>query len=270
LLIPLLVLFNSPTKRIRIWKATALAAGVGVVFLLYRTWYLGGVGGYTTANGEPSIFNFSLIRTSKALFFRQWAILFFPINWSTGLGFALKAATVLMIAAVAGFLLRASPSRTRLAASLLFVIAAVLPAQHLLLIGSDLSGARVLYLPAVGLALFWGFTVDGLPANSIRIALAAGLLIFQTAALEHNLAIWREVAFRSQGICRDFGAEIARAPGPVAVRDLPATRNGVYFLKNGFPQCVGANSSQSPDRIQSSGARTFSWSDEAQNLREVF
>jgi hypothetical protein len=272
LLILLLIPFKPGSDRRRILQAAAVAAIVCVVFFAYRTWYLGGIGGYTTASGEPSIFQFSAIRSAKALFFRQWAILFFPINWSQNPGLVLKAAAVFMIVSAAGFLRWSQAPRRNLLLSLAFVIVAVLPAQHLLLIGADLSGARILYLPSVGWALFWGFAAAGVPFPIARVALPAGLLLFHLAALEHNLQIWRSVALESRQICRDFGAGISHETGPVAVHDLPATRNGVFFLKNGFPQCVAFNSGADPDRIHTTdsptGARTFTWSEQNHNLYE--
>jgi len=39
--------------------------------------------------------------------------------------------------------------------SLAVLIVACLPVEHLLLIGPALTGARVLYLPSLGFALFW-------------------------------------------------------------------------------------------------------------------
>ena len=81
LLILLLIPFRPDLERPYILRAAAVVAAACVAVLIYRTWYLGGVGGYVSASGEPSIFQFSAVRSAKALFFRQWAILFFP---STG------------------------------------------------------------------------------------------------------------------------------------------------------------------------------------------
>jgi hypothetical protein len=184
------------------------------------------MGGYKTTTGTPSIFEFSVVRSVKALFFREWALLFFPINWSIEPELWLTLAAVLMIAT---FLFLGKVSRRGVLASLAFVIIAVLPAQHLLLIGADLSGSRILYLPSIGFALFWGFLIEG---SALPLAAAAGLLLFQTAALEHNLLVWRDVAFRAREICRSG----------VDLRDRPATLNGVYFLSKGFDECVLVNS----------------------------
>jgi len=50
-------------------------------------------------------------------------------------------------------------SRPNLFPAILFVLLASLPALPLLLIGSDLAGARVLYLPSIGISLFWMLVV---------------------------------------------------------------------------------------------------------------
>jgi hypothetical protein len=272
-LVLLLIPFSPDADRRRILKATAGLIVICAIVFAWRSWFLGGIGGYTTVSGAPSIFQFSALRSAKALLYRQWAILFFPINWSRSPGFVLQTATVVMVVTAAGFLRFSHGPRRLLAASLAFVALAALPAQHLLLIGTDLSGARVLYLPAVGLALFWGFAVDGCHWRFARYALPAGLLLFQTAALEHNLGIWRDIAFLSQRTCRALGAEMARDPRPVAVSNLPATRDGVFFLSNGFPQCVAINTGQGMDRIHvydtPADARRFRWSDETVRLEEV-
>ena len=154
--LPFLVLLLIPMsprgERVRILKAATGVAAVCALVFVWRSWFLGGIGGYTTQTGAPSIFQFSAVRSAKALFYRQWAILLFPINWSRAPGLLLQFATVAMVAVAAGFLRYSHGPRRLLATSLGFVVLAALPAQHLLLIGTDLNGARVLYLPAVGLA----------------------------------------------------------------------------------------------------------------------
>lgn len=273
LLTLLLIPFDARTDR----KRVALAAGLLLVLcgglFGWRSVYLSGLGGYTTAAGGSSLLQFSAVRSAKALFYRQWAILFFPINWAQSPGPTLQIATVTGIVAAAGFLRFSQASRRLLGASLGFVLLAALPAQHLLLIGMDLNGSRILYLPAVGMALFWGFAVDSCRWRAARYLLPAGLLAFHLTALEHNLAIWREVAELSQRTCQDLGRKLAADPRPVAVPDLPATHDGIFFLNNGFPQCVEINSGQSASRVHRddvpAGARLMRWSDETQSLVEV-
>jgi hypothetical protein len=266
LLALLLIPFRERAARRRILRGAALILFVCTVVLLYRTWLLNGIGGYRTETGAATIFQFSAVRTIKALLFRQWAILFFPVNWSSG-GLALKWAMALMVSGAAAFPVYSNAARRHLSTSLLWVVVAALPVQHLLLIGDNLSGARVLYLPVLGLALFWGLIVGGRRPGATGFLLPAAVLAFQLVALEHNLDIWRGVAYLSQRTCKEMGAELARDSRNVVVHDLPATWNGVYFLKNGFPQCVALNTGQPIDRIAVqednpqvvTSARRFSW-----------
>ena len=54
---------------------------------------------------------------------------------------------------------------------------------------------------------------------------------------------------------------------------LPATHEGVFFLSNGFPQCVAINTGQDLSRIHPDdvpeNARVFTWSDAANSLIEI-
>jgi len=276
LLALLLIPFHDPTARRRILSGAALIAAVCVVVLAYRTWFLGGIGGYKTETGTPFIFIFNPILTIKALLFRQWAILLFPVNWSAA-SLILKWAVLLMVIVAAAFPLASTASRKHLVTSLLWVIAAALPVQHMLLVGPDLNGARVLYLPVLGMALFWGFLAEGCHARVARVLLPSGLLLFQVTALEHNLAMWRSVALLAQRTCNQMGTELSRDPRSVTVRGLPATWQGVYFLRNGFQQCVAMNTGQPMSRISlqegnpkaTPGVRLFSWNNLTERLEEI-
>jgi hypothetical protein len=42
---------------------------------------------------------------------------------------------------------------------------------------------------------------------------------------------------------------MAHDPRPVVVSDLPDRRDGVYFLGNGFPECVEMNSGQPMGKV---------------------
>jgi hypothetical protein len=135
--------------------------------------------------------------------------------------------------------------------SLAFTFAACLPVQHLLLLGSDAAGSRLPYLPSVGFSLLWAAVIEangGKPL--IQVSAAAGLMLFNMAALEHNIHAWREAAQAAQQVCRSFGREIANEPGTVIVAGVPSMYRGVYFLSHGFPACVEQNSGVPASRIQ--------------------
>lgn len=269
--------FKDATARKDLLRAAGLLFVVCGLIFLYRFWLLEGVGGYRTAAGQTSILQFSAIHTIKALFFRQWAFFFFPINWSADLTIWLKSSVVLMLIVMLGLVIWSQARRRLLFAAILLIFLAELPVQHLLLMTADLAGARVLYLPVLGLALFWGILVQGCQRSAIRHSLAAGLLLFQFIALNHNLAIWCQVAFLSQKTCRAIGAELARDPRPIIVRHLPETWHGVFFLRSGFAQCVSVNSPAADNRIYiekeerppSVESRIFSWNNSTGRFEEL-
>jgi hypothetical protein len=267
--------FKDRERRKDILQATGVLAAVCSIVFAYRYYVIGGIGGYQTAPGRSAVLQFNLIHTIKSLFFRQWSLLFFPINWSVDLAVWVKLSIVTMLISMLGLLIWSSAKRHLLIGSLLLILIADLPVQHLLLLGADLTGARVLYLPVVGLAMFWGVLLTGCRQRNIRTSLTAGLLLFQLATLCHNLTIWRQAAFLSEKTCRALGAELAHDPRSIVVRDLPITWHGVFFLRNGFLPCVEINSHQRTDRIfteqqqlPSSQARIFFWNNRKNRLDE--
>ncbi len=242
----------------------------------YRFWVIGGIGGYGAASHDPAILHFSLLRTIDALFFRQWALLFFPINWSEPLGTLERLTLAVMLALLIVLLFRPRANRRLLLAALAMTIAAALPVEHLLLIGSDLNGARVLYLPVLGFAFFWGVLIQGRETVKAQALVVFGLLLFQAAALEHNLAIWREVASLGQQSCHFIASQLIGGNAPIAIENLPAKWKGVYFLNNSFPACVLLNSGSKlhelpnietePSAVR---VRTFRWDDATRHFELV-
>ena len=256
------------SRRKDAWSVIALLAVLCAAVFSYRYWLVGSIGGYGAASGDPAILHFSLLRTLNALFFRQWAILFFPINWSEPPNGFLWLTMGLMLGLLIALLIRPRGDRRLLLAGLAMTVAAALPVQHLLLIGSDLNGARVLYLPALGLTLFWGALIQRCGSFKLQAALVAGLSLFQIAALGHNLFIWREAASLGQQSCRFIARELIANDAPIAVQNLPAKWKGVYFLSNSFPVCVLLNSDgklHTPPAITTDAApgeaRTFRWNE---------
>ncbi len=243
--LPLMALCLIPFRRLealRIAKLAGLMAAVCVSVFLYRQWYLGGIGGYRTDYGTPTIFNFHALGTLNALLVRMWGLLLFPLNWSVPSGLWLILASSLMLVAAALFLAVSRADRSRLLGSLGLILAAALPVQHLLLIGPDFAGARVLYLPTLGLALFWGLVLDGCDKPQLASVLGACVLLFQWGALQHNLRLRTDAAELSRRACLAMGEELRRDARPILAEGLPRTWNGVYFLSNGFIPCVAIQS----------------------------
>ena len=246
------------------------------LIFLYRYWVLQSIGGYKTGTGDATILRFSALRSIRALFFREWAFLFFPINWSSDMGFLIKLSVALFLAVLCGVLVWCRPQRKYLFGSLFFAVAASLPVQHLLLLNQDLAGARVLYLPMLGVSLLWAFVLQQCKGRSHFVLLATCLLASQMIVLYHNLSIWQEASFLSQKTCRSLGEELKHTGDDAIVAGLPSTWHGIYFLRNGFPQCVAMNSGASADLIQVNDnvssvpphTRLFVWSPENNRLQE--
>ena len=268
--LPLLVVCLIPLRerqdRRSVVKAAIALSTVCAVGFVYRWWSLGGVGGYYTVDGRQLNTDFNLLRAGKALIFRLWTQLVFPINWSVDLGISLKIALFALLVAMVAASWFAWPSGRRLVAALGMVLASALPVQQLLLIGSDLNGARLLYLPVLGIALWWGLLMEGLGDRRLRFSIALGVLFFHAIALQHNQRMWREVPALARNACVQVGQELARDPRPIRVRGLPPSLHGVYFIANGFPECVLFNSGQDPRRVRTGDAVRASADDTARIL----
>ena len=228
------------------WRVLGAFYGVTAAVFLYRWRLLGGIGGYVTKGGEPTIFIFSSGRTAKALLMRLWAVLWFPIDWTAAPGVALALGMTLMLAAWMWLLYKRAAMH---GPALAFTIAAALPVQHLLLIGADLEKSRVLYLPAAGFALLAAFALESVWKWKMASAAAAAILVFELTALSHNLAIWKRVSATGQSACQQVGAAIQQTGRDAIVVGLPNVKDGVYFLRNGFPECVEWNTGVSQWRV---------------------
>jgi hypothetical protein len=252
--LPLLLLglipFKPESSRRKIIQSAIVLLGTAMAVFLYRHWVLRGIGGYKTGGGGETILRFSAMRTLKGLFFREWAFLFFPVNWSSNLEWWTKLSIVIFLVVMCGVLVYSRSRRTYLLSSLFWAIAASLPVQHLLLINQELTGARVLYLPMLGITLFWGFLLQGCRQWSLAIPLSIALIVSQLIVLQHNLSIWRRAALLSQKTCRLLGEELSRTGETAIVVGLTPTWHGIYFLRNGFSACVAMNSQASIDQVK--------------------
>jgi hypothetical protein len=277
--LPLLPVALSPFLPQTQWRraiaaSLALVSVCGLLFA-YRWWALGGIGGYADRTGVSAVWHSRPLHTSEALFFRQWAFLFFPVNWSVPLEWRLRAAAVAFLAMLVVFVARGGTClgwRARLLAGLAF-----LPVQHLLMFQPDFAGARVLYLPLAGLAIFWATLLERSARSKLTLAMAMALIAFNVAALQHNLIPWRTTPAAAAAVCRALGRELANDPQPAFVSGLPERLQGTYFLSNGFPECVEMNSGQPGARVhlldgssdaQPHNARRFVWNQEQGRLEE--
>lgn len=194
-------------------RTTPLIVTAGLMFAV-RWWIIGGLGGYPGA--------LSPVSTLKALFVRLWVVLLFPLNWS-------RPPSLVAVVTLAGFLVVLVIFRSNRLSWLfaLMTIAAALPAVQQLLIGDDMRKSRLLYLPALGFC--W------LIASSVRAPVLFAALVFQFAALQHNLAIWKSVGEQSVQLCIQ-NAFLHQSGRPL--RTEPASIDGVYLFAHGLRECV--------------------------------
>ena len=221
---PLLVMGYALAKRQPL-KPTAWYFALAAILFAYRWSLFGGIGGYVNpATGRPAALSLGFGSTLKAVAVRLWTSLYFPLNWSTEASLPLALMAVAYMAALLWLALRSKSS------SLAFPVAAavlvsVIPVLSLLAGSPALAGSRVLYLPSVWFAILLAMAVDLVPGRA-RYALAAILLVFQFAALQHNLGFWEAASTRVKAACA------TGAPS------LPASIDGVPALANGMQECI--------------------------------
>jgi hypothetical protein len=232
LIATLLVACFAPEAARRARATLAVFWILAAALFAYRWSLFHGIGGYG---------GFSLPALLKALTFRIWSVLFFPINWTISPGIVLAVLVgVYAVALAALFSLRAP--RRRLLFAVSFVILAALPAYSQLLIGIDLEKSRVLYLPSIGFCLLLAALAENAHPK-LRAGIATAVILFHAAALLHNLSAWDQASRVVRSAC--IGA--ATCPDRLTVvSGLPRTINGVYTFANGFPECVA---------MQGAGAR---------------
>lgn len=236
---------ESKTRKIAVLAVTLTSA----VLFAHRFWLVRGMGGYQTGQGQAAILRIDAVKTIKALLYREWGLLFFPVNWSFPLPWWATAALLGYLAGLVFIAIRGRMPRRRTLLTLGMVIAASLPVQHLLLLGPDLSGARVLYLPALGFCLLFCVWIDCLSHKWSKLLLCVAVLGFQTAILEHNLAIWKQVAVTGRQTCEAVGQAMSGNGKHIDVAGIPAQLHGVFFVRNAFPMCVAFNTGQDASRV---------------------
>lgn len=248
LLAALLVACSSDARKREAWAPVLLFGAITGVFFIYRWSILGGIGGYGPV---------SVLYSLKALLFRMWAILFFPVNWALPAGRWLAALLFGYAAGLAWLFLGRAEFR-RLAFAGEFILLSAAPAVSQLLIGADLEKSRVLYLPSAGFCLLLAALVAPFKIRE-QAAAAAIVLLFHGAVLWHNLAGWKRASEVVETACT-AAARCAMSTGqrPV-VTGLPRTLNGVYTFANGFQECVAMQPVSGSSDPGSAAACKFEW-----------
>jgi hypothetical protein len=210
-------------RELRIRLALAASAAICVAMFAYRWSLFHGPGGYINpATGQAQVLSFHLGTALKALFLRVWANLLFPVNWDASSSSVLLAAALLTGAGAILYAVFANRIPRRVALSMLILtIGAVLPAYHLALIGDNLNGSRILYLPATGFCVLCAYLVQRNKLAAVALIVATGTILL------HNLDAWHRNAVLADQVCAGTSRQ---AP----VHDL----NGVVFFANGYRECV--------------------------------
>jgi hypothetical protein len=176
------------------------------------------------------VLSFPLGAARKAIFLRVWANLLFPVDWDASARSATLAAALLIGSGAILYAALANPLPRRVALSMLaLTIGALLPAYHLALIGDNLNGSRILYMPAIGFCVLCAHLLCMQPLQTRPLA-AAVLVVCTGAILLHNLDAWHRNAILADQVC---AGTTTQAP----VHDL----NGVVFFANGYKECVEMN-----------------------------
>ena len=121
----------------------------------------------------------------------------------------------------------------------------MLPAFHLLAIGPDLLGSRILYLPAVAFALLLAMWIGSLKRTMIARAVAAGVMLFYAATLVNNLGIWARVSDLADRTCVAAAPRLANSAS-AAILGIPVAIDGVPFFANGFADCIRLHTTAAP------------------------
>lgn len=263
--------FRGRVNKAGIKGVVSLVLACAAVFV-YRCWVVGGIGGYRDSTGTPSILHFSVARFVETVLFRMWGVLLFPINWSVRPEMWLVLAMIFFVFATVVAAHSSGPTPRRAPAALIFCVIALLPAAHLASLDARITGARVFHLATVGLALLIGAVYDGFANKHLATFVITGFLLFQCAALVHNLAIWRDTAYLAWRTCSAF-AKFSSDTQPLWVLPLPSTHNGVFFLANGFGDCVYVNSGK---RVAISSPGTnhgkkdiFEWDEDSESIKKL-
>ena len=207
---------------------------VTALFLAWRTYILGGIGGYRAESGEPEVLAIGIVSAVKAMFLRLPAVLIFPLNWINPPSLILAALLAVYLAALL-WLSRTWASRRTILFLLGLLLVLAAPALPQLLIGADLQKSRILYLPSVAFCLLLAILISRV---RYRWLAAGAILAFETAALAHNLAAWDYASDKAIASCSVAAVCANSRGGKIAVLGIPWYLEGVYFFANGFPECV--------------------------------
>lgn len=213
---------------------------VSAAVFAYRYALLGSIGGYRdSATGALDVLRPNFLGFLKGFGLRIWSVFYFPVNWSRTPEPWLVMAFFACLLVLSWVAVRGRAPRQNLLLSLGFTILALLPMSHLLLVDAGLSGAGRFYLSLSGFAMLLAVAIRSLSGRN-HVYVGTVLIVFQVAALRHNVSIWGTVAALADRTC----AQIAQSGAVPPISSMPALVNGVPFLRNGLPACVEFHQAQ--------------------------
>ena len=240
---PLLIgaaeLFVFPKARLK--PLSGFIAAGGFVFVL-RWIHLGGIGGYVSSSGMRQAFVLHF-KTLEALFLRGPSQAIWGINWQQpgSVWFTAVCSTLIAALLMLAFCTRlASSGRAAIRFGLCWMLASMLPVHSLILIGSGLTNARLLYMCSVGAAIVVGTLLAGIKGQTLRLILTGAIAILFSQIAVHNSKAWRWATELSR-IFPEQLKQLEPAPSQNAeflFRNMPETLRGVYFYAVGLQDSI--------------------------------
>jgi len=212
--------------------------GAAAVYLLWRIYLLGGIGGYVDSAGNPLLLKVQWVSLSKNL-------LLLLLRVSTALFIPLKVVVPDIISCILfGFLttvLLGLISRKAVLVfksitfwGLIWVLVTIIPVAMYLFISTDLRNSRYLYLPSVGFCIGLAYVLcldlSSSTLKTLRQALIIFLIIFYAlATMSHNLA-WSEAGKTTLKITHQLTALYPQLPEGTHLYfwGIPNNINGAY------------------------------------------
>ena len=235
---PLLILVVAGSKAKANWRAFAAFFTVAATGFACRYKLLGGLGGYRNpVTGMLDVSNTSYINYFKGFGLRIWSAFYFPVNWSHRLEPWLSITLLVCLVALFWLGLNARAPRSQVLRALAFIGVALLPLAHLLLVDARLLGAGRFYLALAGFSVLMGIAIRATPMP-MQAVVGTVLVIFQLAALSHNVTIWGETSTLASQTCMQAAKFAGPSTTKPAATGLPRDIDGIPFLANGFESCV--------------------------------
>jgi hypothetical protein len=226
----------------RRWKPVFGFFLVAIVFLIYRWYVLGGIGGYTDASGAPSTFNVG-IKTLIGLFSRVPAQSLLGFNWAhtffTEVAIlASLTSSILLITALA------AKSRSLRLKRLLFcfswILLTVIPAHPLLFINANLTNSRILYLGSAGAAVLVGQLISSIETLQTRWIIRGMMVSLFCISSLLNLGAWRYTSGLSKKLLTEI-SQLEPFPPPDTLfifHNTPLAVRGVFNLHVGLRDAI--------------------------------